>query len=52
MTEFLHSGLIGRGEYRTEILQLLAQKKDETRIHERPAQSAFHPRFLTMNVLK
>jgi cytochrome c biogenesis protein CcmG/thiol:disulfide interchange protein DsbE len=48
-TEFYHSGLIPRGEYQTEILQLLTQKKDETRIKSRPAPPAFDPLFRASN---
>ncbi|HEY3824594.1 MAG TPA: hypothetical protein VGL82_08545 [Bryobacteraceae bacterium] len=32
---FFHSGLIGRGEYQTEILQLPGAKQEEARIDER-----------------
>jgi hypothetical protein len=48
--EFVHSGLIGREEYQTEILQLPGAKQDEARIDERPVWP--EPRFLAMNVLK
>jgi cytochrome c biogenesis protein CcmG/thiol:disulfide interchange protein DsbE len=51
-TEFFHSGLVGKGEYQTEILQLLGAKQDEARIDERLARPASEPRFLAMNVLK
>jgi cytochrome c biogenesis protein CcmG/thiol:disulfide interchange protein DsbE len=45
-TEFYHAGLIPRAEYRTEILQLLAQKKlvrkkDDTRMNHAVAVRAF-----------
>lgn len=48
-TEFYHAGLIGRAEYQTEILELLSQKKDDTRINDRFAKSAFDPLFLASN---
>jgi len=51
-TEFFHSGLIGQGEYQTEIRQLLGAKQDEARIDQRPVRPASEPHFLTMNVLK
>jgi cytochrome c biogenesis protein CcmG/thiol:disulfide interchange protein DsbE len=40
-TEFYHAGLIPRAEYRTEIAQLLAQKKGDTRINYALAPKAF-----------
>jgi hypothetical protein len=54
-TSFFHSGLTGKGEYQTEILQLLDAKQDEARIHEPPVRPASEPRderSLAMNVLK
>ena len=45
-TEFYHQGLVGRGEYQTEILQLLTQKKDETRIKDLAPPRAFEPLLL------
>jgi cytochrome c biogenesis protein CcmG/thiol:disulfide interchange protein DsbE len=42
-TEYYHPGLISRNEYQTEILELLRQKNDATRISHRPAASAFAP---------
>ena len=41
-----HQGLVGRGEYQTEILQLLTQKKDETRIKDLAPPRAFEPLLL------
>jgi len=57
-TEFFHSGLIARGEYQKEILQLLSGKPDisgkpdDTRSHVRPAQTALNPRSPAMSVLQ
>ena len=54
-TSFFHSGLIGKGEYQKEILQLLGAKQDEARIDKPPVQPASDPvdeRSLAMNVLK
>lgn len=54
-TSFFHSGLISKGEYRKEILQLLRTKQDEARIDEPSVQPASEPgyeRSLAMNVLK
>ena len=53
--QFFHSGLIGRGEYQKEILQLLGAKQDEARITERPGWPVSEPRderSLAMTVLK
>jgi hypothetical protein len=54
-TKFFHSGLIGKGEYQTEILQLLDAKRDEARIDKPPVRPASEPReegSLAKNVLK
>jgi cytochrome c biogenesis protein CcmG/thiol:disulfide interchange protein DsbE len=51
-TEFYHQGLIPKSEYQTEIVQLLAQKADGTRINHRPAPPDFVPLFRASNVLK
>jgi cytochrome c biogenesis protein CcmG/thiol:disulfide interchange protein DsbE len=40
-TEFYHAGLIPRAEYRTEIQELLSQKKDDMRINHAVAVRAF-----------
>jgi cytochrome c biogenesis protein CcmG/thiol:disulfide interchange protein DsbE len=42
-TSFFHSGLIGKGEYQKEILQLLGAKQDEVRIDEPSVQPAAQP---------
>ena len=51
-TEFYHSGLVGKGEYQTEIRELLGAKKDNTRINHRPARPAFDPILQASSDLK